>query len=166
MAAFYRYLLHCYPADHLREYGEEMLAVFRQAHEAVSSQGVRGRTLFYSREITGVLVGALREQLCADWSLLRRLDMRSEYRFPRSAIFLMVVLLVAVVVAIESARSISAGETNTISGWVILRLFVFGASFMCVTGAITGAIGYAILSVLRRTGVDRLANIQTWLRQR
>ena len=108
MAAFYRYLLHCYPADHLREYGEEMLAVFRQAHEAVSSQGVRGRALFYGREICGVLVGALREQLCGDWSLLRRLDMRSEYRFPRSAIFLMVVLLVAVVVAIESARSISA----------------------------------------------------------
>ena len=166
MTAFYRYLLHCYPADHLREYGEEMLAVFRQAHEAVSSQGVRGRALFYGREITGVLVGALREQLCGDWSLLRRLDMRSEYRCPRSGIFLMVVLLVAVVAAIESARSISAGETNAISGWVILRLFVFGASLMCVTGAITGAIGYAILSVLRRTGVERLANIQTWLRQR
>ena len=92
--------------------------------------------------------------------------MRSEYRFPRSAIFLMVVLLVAVVVAIESARSIAAGETNAISGWVILRLFVFGAALMCITGGITGAIVYTILSVLRRTGVDRLANIQTWLRQR
>ena len=88
--------------------------------------------------------------------------MRSEYRFPRSAIFLMVVLLVAVVVAIESARSISAGETNTISGWVIVRVFMFGAGLMCVMGAI----GYAIMSVLRRTGVDRLANIQTWFRQR
>ena len=88
--------------------------------------------------------------------------MRSEYRFPRSAIFLMVVLLVAVVVAIESARSISAGETKVISAWAILRVFMFGAGLMCVMGAI----GYAIMSVLRRTGVDRLANIQTWFRQR
>ena len=88
--------------------------------------------------------------------------MRSEYRFPRSAIFLMVVLLVAVVVAIESARSISAGETKVISAWAILRVFMFGAGLMCVTGAI----GYAILSVLRSAGADRLANIQTWFRQR
>ena len=89
--------------------------------------------------------------------------MRSEYRFPRSAIFLMVVLLVAVVVAIESARSISAGEEpHAISAWVILRVFMFGAGLMCVTGAI----GYAILSVLRSAGADRLANIQTWFRQR
>ena len=88
--------------------------------------------------------------------------MRCEYRFPRSAIFLMMALLVAVVIAIESARSISAGETNTISGWVIVRVFMFGAGLMCVTGAI----GYAILSVLRSAGADRLANIQTWFRQR
>jgi len=89
--------------------------------------------------------------------------MRSEYRFPRSAIFLMVVLLVAVVVAIESARSISAGEeTHAISAWVILRVFMFGAGLMCVTGAV----GYVILSALRRTGVDRLADIPTRLRQR
>jgi len=88
--------------------------------------------------------------------------MRSEYRFPRSAIFLMMVVLVAVVVAIESARSISAGETKDISAWAILRVFIFGAGLMCVTGAI----GYAILSALRRTGVDRLADIPTRLRQR
>ena len=88
--------------------------------------------------------------------------MRSEYRFPRSAIFLMVVLLVAVVVAIESARSISAGETKDISAWVILRVFMFGAGLM----GVMGAIGYAVLSVLRSTGADRLANIQTWFRQR
>jgi cytochrome c oxidase assembly factor CtaG len=88
--------------------------------------------------------------------------MRSEYRFPRSAIFLMMVLLVAVVVAIESARSIAAGETKDISAWAILRVFMFGVGLMCVTGAI----GYAILSVLRSTGADRLANIQSWFRQR
>ena len=88
--------------------------------------------------------------------------MRSEYRFPRSAIFLMMVLLVAVVVAIESVRGIAAGETKPISGWAILRVFMFGAGLMCVSGAI----GYAIMSVLRRTGVDRLANIPTWLRQK
>ena len=88
--------------------------------------------------------------------------MRSEYRFPRSAIFLMMVLLVAVVVAIESVRSIAVGETKAISAWAILRVFIFGVGLMCVSGAI----GYAILSVLRRTGADRLANIQTWLRQK
>ena len=87
--------------------------------------------------------------------------MRCEYRFPRSAIFLMMVVLVAVVVAIESARSISAGETKVISAWAILRVFMFGAGLM----GVMGAIGYAVLSVLRSTGAN-LANIQTWFRQR
>jgi cytochrome c oxidase assembly factor CtaG len=76
--------------------------------------------------------------------------MRQEYRFPRSAIVLMLLVLVGVVLAIEHARKISAGDSSSIEGWPIVRLFAVAYGSMFVTGAV----GYGILRMLRHNQRD------------
>jgi hypothetical protein len=164
MEALYRCLLHCYPASYFREYAEEMTAVFLQAHNAARKQGLTCLVVFDAREVLGVLRGALREWLSHhDCGLWRSFDMRTEFRFPRSTILLMLLVLVGLTFAIENARRVSAGDASGMPVWgLFLRLFALGVGAM----AIAGAIGYGVLVVLRRTGVDRIANTQTWPHRR
>ena len=74
--------------------------------------------------------------------------MRSEYRFPRSVIVLMLLVLVGVVAAIEQTRKFAAGDASALEGWLIVR--IFGAAFGSML--LAGAAGYAILRALGHTG--------------
>ena len=163
MEALYRRLLHLYPADYFREYGEEMTLVFCRAQEAARKKSLKARALFWSREICGALTGALRAQFSRhDWNLLRRFDMRPEFRFPRSTILLMLVILGGIVVALDKARSIQlqySPDLKMQTVWSALPgLFVSILVLMCIAGAV----GYAILFALGRAGVHRFSNVQTW----
>jgi hypothetical protein len=160
MLALYRRLLRLYPAGYYREYGDEMAGVFRQAQEAARHRSVSGRALFCLREISGALAGALREHFRqVHGNSLRRLDMRS-FRFPRSAIVLMSVILGMVVVTIEKMKDIHS--TAPIVTWrFLLRIPVCLLPFF-----ILAAISYAILFALRQTGVQRLSNLQPWIERK
>jgi hypothetical protein len=159
MLALYRCLLRLYPAGYFREYGGEMAAVFRQAQEAARHLSVRARALFCLREISGVLAGALHEHFrYVHGNPLRRLDMRS-FRFPRSAIVLMSVILGMVVVTIEKAQNI---HSSTPVGFAIWHRVPRAIAFGILPFFILAAIAYAILFALRQTGVQRLSNVQTW----
>jgi hypothetical protein len=88
--------------------------------------------------------------------------MRS-FRFPRSTLFLMSVVLVAVVVAIEKARILSmqlaTRSAEAPAVWSALPGIVLGVlAWMCVAGAI----GYLFFFLLKRTGLQRFPGIQTW----
>jgi hypothetical protein len=112
------------------------------------------------REIVGTISGALRERLNPSlWSSFGRCGMNKQFRFPRSMIFLMLVILASLILAIEKARRFQlnqSGETDILAAWLAV---LFVPAYLLV--AIPGAIGFAIFFALKRSGVHRLANIHT-----
>ena len=92
------------------------------------------------------------------------------FRFPRSAIFLMVAtfltILAAIGLATEMARTVQTefAGSNLPSMWWSKLPAMFVMVWLLFWGL--GAIGYAILFALRRTGVHRFSNIETWPERR
>ena len=163
MAQLYRSLLYLYPARYRREFGEEMSLVLSEARRAIKG-GFSSRTRFWLKEVAGLLSGAAREHFHGftgsnDWNSSRRLNMR---RFPRSTIILMTVILIGVGLAIESARNIQlkyASGMNMRPVWdTFPGFFTFGFGLMFVAALSV----WAILFALRRTGMHRLANVESW----
>jgi hypothetical protein len=105
MLALYRRLIRLYPAAYVREYGDEMVYVFRQAQDDARQQSLQRRARFWMRELFGVLTGAYHAR-CCDFprSLFRRFGMQSDFRFPRPAVAAMTALLVFVSYTIEKVR--------------------------------------------------------------
>ena len=74
------------------------------------------RSVFYFRETTGVLAGALRERwkevAGGDstwlWFRIRRFTMRTEFRFPKTTAVLMTIILAGVISAIQTGEAIQA----------------------------------------------------------
>src|SRR5262245_48711860 len=159
MLRLYRILLHLYPSAYLNEFAEEMTSAFREAERDCLGLNLKVRAMFCIREISGVLSGALREQIRYPNRRLSmgRFDMRS-FRFPRATIVLMLMILFGVVVAIERGRALSIqqapGGTVPLAWWP-----AFTAALALVTGA--GVTGYGILFLLGRAGTQRIASIQT-----
>src|SRR5215471_14223341 len=110
MLRIYRYLLHLYPAAHRLEFGDEMACVFAQA-EAGLNCGPLHRLVFYSQELSGLFYGAAESHFrhlfgIHEWLPFRRWNMRPGFRFPRSTVFLMFVILAGVVLSIDKAKTI------------------------------------------------------------
>src|SRR5437899_11183675 len=91
--------------------------------------------------------------------------MRSEFRFPKATAPLMAIILAVIVVAIEKAKAISASvpHTNPLVGpippvhftvvWTLLLVLIFAGT--------AGALGWAILFALRRSGMHRFSGFNT-----
>ena len=83
------------------------------------------------------------------------------FRFPRSTIFLMLLIFVSTMFAIDQGRSIqelSSGESHFETAWTSLYgLFVFLGVLMCSIGAV----GYLILCALRQSGAERFLHLRT-----
>jgi len=167
MLPLYRSLLYLYPAAYREEYGEEMMAVLFEVQVEIEKQSVLARIVFGAREAGGLLRGALLEQFrsiigsysCAMFSP-RRFTMRSEFRFPKAAVSLMTILLVAIIFTIEKAKTISVAYANAQVSPIRVEVSVLPAFAMVLVGAcIAGAIGWAILFALRRSGVHRLSDV-------
>jgi hypothetical protein len=157
-------LLYLYPPLFRHEYGQEMTSVFRDALKSIRTATFAARISFRTRELEGLLWGATREHLRNisgdyQWVLFRRFDMRPEFRFPHSTIFLMSVILAGVVLAIEKAKGIQvkygAGSTSV---WPALP---WSLGLMLLLACAIVAVLWGILFALRRTGVHRLANLQS-----
>ena len=89
--------------------------------------------------------------------------MRSEFRFPKATVMLMAIILGAVTVAIDKARAIQASipYANPHVGPIQpLQFTVLPSLLLILVGAcIAGAIGWAIVFALHRSGVHRLSEI-------
>ena len=158
MQTLFRCLLSLYPAAFCQEFGDEMMWVFSQTLSDARQQAFRSRALFFSREIVGLLAGAMHQRL-GGWNFTRRLDMRS-FRFPRSFILLMLVILFTVFIAIDTARQALSPAPHGGASWLplgMIGLFLFVMLVM-------GLIGYAVLLFIKRSGVERLSNIRPWVR--
>jgi hypothetical protein len=170
MLRVYRALLYLYPAVERREFGTEMVSVFAQLQSEFATRPIMARLMFRARELSGLLSSALESHLRRifgfdDWARLRRFDMRAGFRFPRSTIFLMCVIFAGVMLAIEKAKAIQMkyDPRDTMAVWSTLPWsLVFVLTLICTAAAV----GWGILFALRRTGVQRLSNVQTWPEQR
>lgn len=171
MLSLCRYLLYLYPTAHRLEYEEEMVAVLRERQTESRNSGMVARWAFWAREIAGLLRGALQEHVLAvtgfhSWAeyRLRRFSMRSEFRFPKATGWLMLVILAAVVMAIEKAKAISASlpDTHPYVGPIQLAQFSVISTFalVFVAGCVIAAVGWAVLFALRRSGVQRLSDLR------
>jgi len=156
MLRVYRMLLCLYPTGYRNEFGPEMTSVFAKARQDVREQALLRRGFFYAREAAGLLSGAVRSHLGYalgnDWLPFRRFDMNRQFRFPRSTVFLMCVILAAVAFAIDKAQHIQANltgaqlRTETAEPLILTFIIVYVAA----------AAGWGILFALRRTGLHRL----------
>ncbi len=168
MLLLYRCLLHLYPPAYRCEFAEEMIAVFREAQAETWQKNMAARAAFCAREAGGLLCGALEEHLRVitgpDFLSLfrsRRFIMRSEFRFPKATAPLMALILAMIVVAIEKAKAISASapHANPQVGPIPPLQFTVVWLFLLVliVTATAGALGWAILFALRRSGVQRFS---------
>lgn len=163
MLALFRCLLCLYPADFRREYHEEMTSVFRQAYDVSKTSNLLAHVSFCSRESAGLLLGALRERAHSifgfnEWIPSRRFDMRLEFRFPRSTVFLMVLIFAGVVLTISKASGIELKYGSSSAVWPSLVLTLATVVSLALASAV---FIWGILFALQRTGVHRLADLQT-----
>jgi hypothetical protein len=163
MLSFYRWLLYLYPSLYRREYADEMISVFRDAQAEVSAGSFGERISFRARESGGLLAGALQQHIriisgSYQFISFTRFDMRSEFLFPRSTVFLMSIIFVGVILAMEKANTIQV-KYGAGSGSIWPSLPWFLGLTLLFTCAIVVVI-WGVLFALGRTGVHRLANIQ------
>jgi len=168
MVIVYRLLLYLYPQAHRCEFGEEMLAVFGEARTEAWKNNMLMRSRFCAYEIKGLLTGAVREHIRNIGGFdrppvffSRRIAMRSEFRFPKVTVTLMTIILAGVVLAIEKATAIRASVpySDQHVGPIQPAHFTFLPTVLVILGGacLAGAIGWAILFALHRSGVHRLA---------
>ena len=81
-------------------------------------------------------------------------------RFPRSAILLMIVILAGVMLSIEAARTVQMKyEPSSMTTWdTFPSFFTIGFALVCLMAVS----GWAVLFALRRSGMHRLSDVQTW----
>ena len=162
-SSLYCWLLFLYPRSYRHEFGEEMASVFRQARSGLPP-ALLSKVSFYRREFCGLLSGSLRvhfDRLFGPAIPSWRFDMQPQFRFPRSTVFLMWVILAGVVLAIQKAKLVVNMKQGLPPGTVpVLGSLLFWLYPLAVVLAVAGAV-WGILFALRRTGVHRLANVGT-----
>ncbi len=175
MATLSRYLLYLYPAAHRREFGEEMSEVLRERQNEIAKRGAMARWMQNGREMGGLLRGAAEEHARAATGLysweefpIRRIRMRKEFRFPKATPVLMTLILIAVLMAIEKARAIqlSVPPSHQDVGPIQSASFTVVPTFglWLGMGCVVGAIAWAVVYALRRSGVQRLEELERQLK--
>jgi hypothetical protein len=174
MLMVYRAMLYLYPSAYREEYGEEMMTVFHEMQAEVVKRRFNARAVLYVREAGGLLLGALREHaqrmVHPDSGLklpsmpsARRIAMRSQFRFPKATVPLMMVILVGVVMAIDKARAIQASipYANPRVGPIQpTQLTVLPSLVLLLAAAcVAGGVGWLILFALRRSGLHRFSAV-------
>ncbi|PYT97175.1 MAG: hypothetical protein DMG38_20835 [Acidobacteria bacterium] len=168
MLPLYRTLLYLYPTGFRCEFGEEVLEVLSEVQGEIRKKSAMARIFFAVREAGGLLRGGLHERLRSitgshDSGIfsLGRFAMKSEFRFPKAAVGLMVVILAAVMFTIEKAKAISASvpHANPSVGHIQpAQMTILPSLLVAMFGAIVvGLIGWGILFALHRSGVQQLS---------
>jgi len=171
MLAIYRGLLRLYPVEHRQIFGEEMIAVLRQAEMENADRRLLMRSRVFVREGLGLLHGALRERFrvlikiqdelsLATW----RFTMRNGFRFPKITIVFMLLILGGVLTAIKRGEDIASSMPNVnppLPAHIqpVHSILIGGLPLFFVFFYAAGLIGWAILFALRRSGVHRLSDM-------
>lgn len=189
MSGVYEVLLKLYPAADRADFGEEMLDVLRQAEADATRRGPLARGWFYLHEAMGLLGGAARERLHAlgeerGWKFLaeRGPMFQRERRYPYSSIVFMSLALAVIVLVIAKAQGVAhyLYQIYTLNGRTVIEtrqnihlgnslaqwpshwgLLASIALFFGITW-LAGVTAWGIAHALRRSGVHRLDDAQTW----
>ena len=156
MVKVYCWLLYLYPRSYRHDLGQEMTLVFRDARSSLSP-ALAVKISFYCREFCGLLSGALSahfDRLFGPVIPFPRFYMQPQFRFPRSTVFLMLVIFVGVVLTIAEASSI-AGDRLGLAWRTLAYVLILMVLIMCTAAAII----WAILHIRGRCGVHRLQNL-------
>jgi len=168
MLTVYRRLLRLYPAGHREQFADEMLAVFSDLE--AESQTFLSRTSRGLREMAGLIRGAVREHLRAAFGpdatfplQPRSFVMRNGFRFPKSTVVFMMLILGGVLIAIKKGGDIerSLSQVNPQispiqpSHWALVPPVVLLWMFFCALGLL----GWVVLFGLRKSGMHRLERI-------
>lgn len=156
--AVYCWLLYLYPRSYRRDFGEEMAFLFREARNELPPT-LAAKISFYRREFCGLLSSALcahLDHLFGPAVRFRRFDMQTQFRFPRSTVFLMLAILAGVVLTIAMASSV-AGDASGLAWRTLLSVLLFMLLSMCTAAAVV----WRILHARRRSGVHRLEKLQS-----
>src|ERR1700751_2855893 len=172
MIAWYRKLLRLYPAEYRKLFGEEMLTVLFQEREENAKRRLKNRARLVMRETAGLLRGALHEhfriltEIHEELSFVTgRFAMRNGFRFPKSTIVFMALILEGVLTAIKQGEDIATsvphdvGPIAPIHIQSVHSILLGGMPLFFAFFYAAGLIGWAILFALRRSGVHRLDSI-------
>src|SRR5579863_10153638 len=170
MPVIYQSLLRLYPAEHRREFGEEMAAVFSEIWAETESKGPLACSLFWTREVAGLVKGAFHEHLrlvpgVNGVSLsTRRFTMRNGFRFPKTTIVFMALILGGVLVAIKKGQDIATSVPDInpplqVHIQPVHSILLGGMPLFFAIFYAAGLIGWAILFALKRSGTHRLADV-------
>jgi len=170
MLAVYRKLLRLYPAEHRELFGEEMLAVLLQERSENADHRLMDRGRLVMRETAGLLMGALREhfrvtEIHEELSFATgRFAMRNGFRFPKSTILFMTLILGGALVAIKKGQDIASSVPDInpplpVHIQPVHSILLGGMPLFFAFFYAAGLIGWAILFALRRSGVHRLADV-------
>ncbi|HTT25252.1 MAG TPA: hypothetical protein VMG82_40430 [Candidatus Sulfotelmatobacter sp.] len=167
----YRKLLRLYPAEHRQMFGEEILAVLAEEIEGADRRIIAQARLLV-RETAGLLVGAMREHFrilvdVQDGLSVAggRFAMRNGFRFPKSTIVFMGLILGGVLTAIKKGEDIATSVPHDIGPIApvhiqpVHSILLGGMPLFFAFFYAAGLIGWAILFAFRRSGVHRLAGI-------
>jgi hypothetical protein len=172
MLLLFRSLLFLYPSSYRDEYGEEMMTVLAEVRADIRKKGALSRAFSYTREVAGLLGGALQEHARGFVSpqgdslyLQRRLSMRSEFRFPKATVTLMTIILVAVIMTIVKATAIedSVPPASTAVGPIHPAHFTIVSTLLILMAGVCVAatVVWGVLFALKRSGIQRLSEINT-----
>jgi hypothetical protein len=168
MPSLFRSLLRLYPSAYRKQFGEEMLGVLLEVKTEKQKKGRLSLFVAYLNESGGLVRGALMEQARGMFGLSnispRRSTMRSEFRFPKATVPLMIIVLLVLAVAIDKARSIEAAVSpaSTPLGPIPVQQFTIVGTFSLVfaLACICGAVAWGILYAMKRSGSQRLTEIK------
>ena len=92
--------------------------------------------------------------------------MRSEFRFPRSAVVLMVVIFLGIVLSLETSHAIQLRHGVGLSLISVYSSFWKSLAIGFGLASAAAVAGWAVLFALGRSGLHRLAHLQTWPEQK
>ena len=173
MRAVYRTLVRLYPAEHRQIFGGEMLTVLAEEGFEASNRRLTARIRLFAREASGLLVGAAREHfrvlvesqpgLSLRTLSLRtgRFEMRNGFRFPKSTIVFMTLILAGVILAIKRGEDIALAfpRVNPQAGPIPLAHSTASLAIFVGLFYVFGLVGGAILVALRRSDGDRRSGV-------
>lgn len=169
MLAVYRTLLRLYPAQHRQIFGVEMLMVLAAEGSGASSRRVMARIRLFAREACGLLLGAAREHLRVLVEIqdglapaTGRFEMRNGFRFPKSTILFMTLILAGVLLAIKRGEDIAVSfppANPQASPIQLAHSTVPAIASLVVLFYAFGLVCGAILVALRRSRGDRLSGV-------
>lgn len=168
MQALYRVMTRLYSEPCRAEFADEMLSVIAAGSKDVAAERLLVRMQFHLRELAGLLVGALDERFQnrpANYTGLvwRRLTMRSSFRFPKAVAPIMTLVLALVVFTIARAASTAVDATSPHLAKAGERFSLpLSVGLWLGTAYLVGAVVWMLIHALRRSGSQRLSQIETW----